>query len=76
MRLDRYLELISPVAISRLLEIDVGIKEDGLSQKSFFEYVAREAIKLNQLEGSFEDHYGWLIDQANKWYQESRLNFL
>lgn len=76
MRLDRYLELISPVSISRLLEIEVGIKEDGLSQKSFFEYVAREAIKLNQLEGSFEDHYGWLIDQANKWYQESRLNFL
>lgn len=76
MRLDRYLELISPVATSRLLEIEVGIKEDGLSQKSFFEYAAREAVRLDQQEGSFEDHYDWLIDQANKWYQKYQLNFL
>ena len=76
MRLDRYLELISPVAISRLLEIEVGIKEDELSQKSFFEFVSREAAGLDQQEGSLDDHYDWLIGQANKWHQKSQLNFL
>lgn len=71
MRLDRYLELISPVAISRLLEIEVGIKEDRLSQKSFLEYVSREAVRRDQQEGSLDDHYDWLIEQASKWYQNS-----
>lgn len=76
MRLDRYLELVSPMAISRLLEIEVGIKEDELSQKSFFEYISREAVRRKQQEGSFDDHYDWLIMQANKWHHKFRLNFL
>ena len=70
MKLGRYLELVSPVTISRLLEIEIGIKDNQSSQKSFIKYIFQEAEREELGEGTFEDHYDWLVKQANKWYQQ------
>lgn len=76
MRLGRYLELVSPVAISRLLEIEIGVKDNQLRQKSFIKYIFQEAEREELRDGTFEDHYDWMVEQANKWYQKFQLNFL
>ena len=76
MKLGRYLELVSPVTISRLLEIEIGIKDNRLSQKSFIKYFFQEAEREALRRGAFEDHYDWLVEQANKWNRQLKLNFL
>jgi len=76
MKLGRYLELVSPVTISRLLEIEIGIKDNRLSQKSFIKYFFQEAEREALRRGTFEDHYDWLVEQANKWNRQLKLNFL